>query len=194
MLQQSWLSATEWIINYKLSSTVITVLPSSGLTQKLWRNLFEEILENFTSAQCITCSDLSISYELISVLSTSLSFHFSLLCVSPCDWLVKLEILPLTHCRSSFFSQLQEFRVRSTVCSDFHTSRTGAGSQRGRAERQPLSGRGEVFTSGSALAWLSWWRVAGGLLGSLSGFAEAHNSGFNRRSEWTNPPPPHPSL
>lgn len=187
MLQRSWLSVTEWIINDKLSTIVITVPPSGGVTQKLQRKLVEEILENFTSAPCITCSDLSVSYELISVLSLP-PFHFSLLCVSPCDWLVILGILPLSHCRSSYFSQLQEFRVRSTVCSDFHTSRTGAGSQRGQAERQPLSGRGEVFTSGRALAWLGWWRVAGGLLGLLSGFAEAHNSGFNRSSERSPPP------
>jgi len=127
------------------------------LTRKLQINLFEEIQEKFTSAQCITCSDLSISYELISVLSdfSFISFFFPVVCVSPCDWLVKLEILPLSLCRYSSFSQLQEFRVRSTVCSDFHTSRTGSGSQRGRAERQPLSGRGEMFTSGSALARLS---------------------------------------
>lgn len=101
VLQQSWLSATEWIINYKLSSTVITVPPSTGLAQKLQRNLFEEILENFTSAQCITCSDLSITYELISVLS-ALLFHF----IFPCcvsvpvttGWLNSKSFLSLTVC------------------------------------------------------------------------------------------------
>ncbi len=35
----------------------------------------------------------------LCAVSASLSFHFSLLCVSPCDWLVIFEILPLSHCR-----------------------------------------------------------------------------------------------
>lgn len=172
---------TEWIINDKLSNIVIIVPPSGGVTQKLQRNLVEKILENFTSAPCITYSDLSVSYELISVLSLLL-FHF----ISPCcvsvhvtGWLYLESFLSLTvglpislSFKSSGLDPL--FAVTFTQA-ELGQALRGAG-----AERQLLSGRGEVFTSGRALAWLGWWRVAGGLLGLLSG--------FNRSSERSQPP------